>query len=146
APEQIKAAPVDGRADVYSLGCVLYEMLVGEVAYPKDNDMAKLWAHVQDPCPLPSSKRDDLVQAFDDVVARATAKEPEDRFARASEMALAVDAAAAEQRSHLGPAGLQATRAAGAYAPSAGEHDVFLAEPTQAGAPVADAPLNVTTP
>ena len=49
APEQIKAEPVDGRADVYSLGCVLYEMLVGEVAYPKDNDMAKLWAHVQDP-------------------------------------------------------------------------------------------------
>ena len=102
APEQIRAGTVDGRADIYSLGCVLYEMLTGEVAYPKDNDMAKLWAHVQDPCPLPSTKRPDLVQAFDDVVARATAKEPEDRFARASEMALAVDAAAAEQRAHLG--------------------------------------------
>ena len=146
APEQIRAGTVDGRADIYSLGCVLYEMLTGEVAYPKDNDMAKLWAHVQDPCPLPSTKRDDLVQAFDDVVARATAKEPEDRFARASEMAVAVDAAAAEQRAHLGPAGLQATRAAGADAPSVGEHDVFLAEPTQAGAPVPDAPLNETTP
>ena len=146
APEQIRAGTVDGRADIYSLGCVLYEMLTGEVAYPKDNDMAKLWAHVQDPCPLPSTKRDDLVQAFDDVVARATAKEPEDRFARASEMAVAVDAAAAEQRAHLGPAGLQATRAAGAEAPSVGEHDVFLAEPTQAGAPVPEAPLNETTP
>ena len=146
APEQIRAGTVDGRADIYSLGCVLYEMLTGEVAYPKDNDMAKLWAHVQDPCPLPSTKRDDLVQAFDDVVARATAKEPEDRFERASEMAVAVDAAAAEQRAHLGPAGLQATRAAGADAPSVGEHDVFLAEPTQAGAPVPDAPLNETTP
>ena len=57
APEQIRAGTVDGRADIYSLGCVLYEMLTGEVAYPKDNDMAKLWAHVQDPCPLPSTKR-----------------------------------------------------------------------------------------
>jgi len=146
APEQIRAGTVDGRADIYSLGCVLYEMLTGEVAYPKDNDMAKLWAHVQDPCPLPSTKRDDLVQAFDDVVARATAKEPEDRFARASEMALAVDAAAAEQRAHLGSAGLQATRAAGADARSVGEHDVFLGEPTQARAPVPAAPLNETTP
>jgi len=72
APEQITAGPVDGRADIYSLGCVLYEVLAGEVAYPKDNDMAKLWAHVQDPCPMPSLKRPDLVKAFDDVVARAT--------------------------------------------------------------------------
>src|SRR3954454_11007870 len=142
APEQIRAGTGVGRADIYSLGCVVYEMLTGEVAYPKDNDMAKLWAHVQDPCPLPSSKRDDLVQAFDDVVARATAKEPDDRFARASEMALAVNAAAAEQRTHLGRAGLQSTRAAA----SVGEHDVFLAEPTQARAPMPAAPLNETTP
>ena len=98
APEQIKAAPVDGRADVYSLGCVLYEMLVGEVAYPKDNDMAKLWAHVQDPCPAPSEKRPELVKAFDDVVACATAKEPDDRYGRASDLAAAVAAALGEQR------------------------------------------------
>ena len=60
APEQIQAGPVDGRADIYSLGCVLYEMLTGSVAYPKDNDMAKLWAHVQDPPPAPSLKRPGL--------------------------------------------------------------------------------------
>ena len=139
APEQIKAGPVDGRADIYSLGCVLYEMLTGQVAYPKDNDMAKLWAHVQDPCPMPSTRRTDLVSSFDDVVARATAKEPEDRFQRASELAVAVDAAVADQRAQLGSAGLQATRAAGADV-SFGEHDVFLAEPTRSAEPVPPIP------
>src|SRR5215210_5318853 len=76
APEQIQAGPVDGRADVYSLGCVLYEMLTGSVAFPKDNDMAKLWAHVTDPPPSPSLRRPELAKAFDEVVARATAKDP----------------------------------------------------------------------
>ena len=72
--------------------------------------MAKLWSHVQDPCPLPSSKRPELVKAFDDVVARATAKDPDDRFARASDLAAAVDAAMDEQRAYIGPAALQVTR------------------------------------
>ncbi|MGH8573222.1 MAG: serine/threonine-protein kinase, partial [Gammaproteobacteria bacterium] len=85
APEQIQAGAVDGRADVYSLGCVLYEMLTGSVAFPKDNDMAKLWAHVTDPPPSPSLKRPDLAEAFDEVVARATAKDPKERYAKASE-------------------------------------------------------------
>ena len=75
---------MDGRADIYSLGCVLYEMLTGRVAFPKDNDMAKLWAHVTDPPPAPSLERPHLVKAFDDVVARATAKDPRERYAKAS--------------------------------------------------------------
>ncbi len=83
APEQIQAGKVDGRADIYSLGCVLYEMLTGDVAFPKDNDMAKLWAHVTDPPPAPGLERPDLVQDFDEVVARATAKDPDERFLRA---------------------------------------------------------------
>jgi non-specific serine/threonine protein kinase len=133
APEQVKAAPVDGRADVYSLGCVLYEMLVGEVAYPKDNDLAKLWAHVQDPCPTPSSKRPELVKAFDDVVARATAKEPDDRYARASEVAAAVDAAMREQRAYSARVAQQDTRAA-----DDDEHAIFIGAPTRVTAPPPD--------
>jgi serine/threonine protein kinase/N-acetylneuraminic acid mutarotase len=135
APEQIQAGPVDGRADVYSLGCVLYETLTGALAYPRDNDMAKLWAHVQDPPPSPSLKRPELVKAFDDVVARATAKNPNDRYAKASELAAALDRAIAEQSSQLGP-GVQVTRAAGAAPPSFDQHDVFIAEPTRGPAPV----------
>ncbi|HYM52265.1 MAG TPA: protein kinase, partial [Candidatus Dormibacteraeota bacterium] len=146
APEQIQAETVDGRADIYSLGCVLYEMLTGSVAFPKDNDMAKLWAHVTDPPPSPSLKRPDLDRAFDEVVARATAKHPQDRYSKASELAGAVDLAIAEQSSQLRPEAFQATRgAAGSDAPPVGEHDVFIAEPTHSPtvAPRADGPGTV---
>ena len=142
APEQIQAGPVDGRADIYSLGCVVYEMLTGSVAYPKDNDMAKLWAHVQDPPPAPSLKRPGLPTAFDDVVARATAKNPADRYSSASELVAALDGAMGRQPSGLAPDNFQATRAAGAAAAGAAagaaasepvgrDHDVFVSEPSQ---------------
>jgi serine/threonine protein kinase len=98
APEQIQGHAIDGRADVYSLGCVLYEMLTGEVAYPKDGDIAKLWAHISNPPPQPSATRADLVPAFDEVVARATAKDPADRYATAGEMAAAAREAIALQQ------------------------------------------------
>jgi serine/threonine-protein kinase len=98
APEQIQGRNVDRRADVYSLGCVLFEMLTGRVAYAKDSDMAKLWAHVTDPPPLPRTERPQLVQAFDDIVGRATAKDPSERFPTAGELAAAVDDAVGEQQ------------------------------------------------
>jgi serine/threonine protein kinase/N-acetylneuraminic acid mutarotase len=133
APEQIQGGAVDGRTDVYSLGCVLYEMLTGSVAYPKDNDMAKLWAHVQDPPPSPSLKRPELVKTFDDVVARATAKDPNDRYAKASDLADAVDRAVAEQSAARGPDAVHATGAAGVTPPT-DEHDVFVPAPARSSA------------
>src|SRR4029453_11198588 len=51
APEQVKGDPVDGRADQYSMGCVLYQCLSGSVPFPRDIEVAVLWAHVQDPSP-----------------------------------------------------------------------------------------------
>jgi hypothetical protein len=138
APEQIQAGTVDGRADIYSLGCVLYEMLTGSVAFPKDNDMAKLWAHVTDPPPSPSLKRPDLPKVFDEVVARATAKNPNDRYSKASELAAAVQSAAGSQ---IAPDGLQVTRAAAVPPPIAPlppvepsspvPHDVFVSGPPE---------------
>jgi len=131
APEQIQAGRVDGRADVYSLGCVLYEMLTGTVAFPRDNDVAKLWAHVTDPPPPPSLKRPDLVKTFDEVVARATAKDPDARYQKASELAVAVDGAVAEQE---GKSQAALSDAAGARpewtVPASGQDEVFVADPT----------------
>jgi serine/threonine-protein kinase len=137
APEQIQAGPVDGRADIYSLGCVLYEMLTGSVAFPKDNDMAKLWAHVTDPPPAPSLKRPDA-RAFDAVVAKATAKNPDERYSKASELAAAVDAAVGQPSGvSLAPDALQVTRAAAAPAVASepeSVHELFITEPTSGAA------------
>ncbi|GAA0267833.1 hypothetical protein GCM10010302_01990 [Streptomyces polychromogenes] len=80
APEQIAGKPVDGRCDVYSLGCVVHEMLTGGPPFQRDDDMALLWAHQFDPPPPPSSRRPQLPPAVDEVLARALAKTPEDRW------------------------------------------------------------------
>jgi serine/threonine protein kinase len=134
APEQIQGGSVDGRADIYSLGCVLYEMLTGSVAFPRDNDVAKLWAHVSDQPPSPSLKRPE-VKAFDDVVARATAKDPEARYSKASELAAAVERAINGQNSQLAPDALDVTRETAAPdAASIRRHEVFVEEPAPAAA------------
>jgi hypothetical protein len=98
APEQIQDGQVDARTDVYSLGCVLYEMLTGAVPYPRRDYATKLWAHMKDPPPAPRVSRPELVERFDDVVAKATAKAPADRYASAGELADAVEAAVALQQ------------------------------------------------
>jgi serine/threonine protein kinase len=86
APEQIEGKPVDTRADLYSLGCVLYECLTGIVPFPRDSDVAVLWAHVQDSVQPPSSVRADLPPGTDEIVARAMAKSPDDRYQTAADL------------------------------------------------------------
>ncbi|MFJ8074312.1 serine/threonine-protein kinase [Streptomyces sp. NPDC096176] len=80
APEQISGRPVDGRCDVYSLGCVVYETLSGGPPFRRDDDMALLWAHQYDAPPPLTEHRPDLPGAVDGVLAKALAKSPEDRF------------------------------------------------------------------
>ncbi len=86
APEQIQGKPVDGRADIYSLGCVLYECLTGRVPFLKDLDAAVIWAHVEELPTLPSAVRPELPDGIDDVIARALAKDPDDRYQTSREM------------------------------------------------------------
>lgn len=80
APEQIRGTEVDGRTDLYSLGCVLYECLTGDVPFIKDTDVAILFAHLEDERPHVTSKRPELPDAMDAVVARAMSKDRDDRF------------------------------------------------------------------
>jgi serine/threonine-protein kinase len=84
APEQIRGVQVDGAADQYSLGCVLYECLTGHVPFEKDLDAAIMWAHVEEPPIVPSVLRPDLPLATDEVFSRVLAKQPEDRYPTAA--------------------------------------------------------------
>ena len=79
APEQIDDGTLDGRADLYSLGCVAYEGLTGSPPFRRDTQPAVLWAHMQDDPPRPSEHGADLPRATDDVVVRALAKDPNER-------------------------------------------------------------------
>ncbi len=93
APEQIQGKPVDGRADIYSLGCVLYECLTGQVPFVKDLDAAVIWAHVEEPPTPPSALRPELPGAIDEVIVRALAKDPDDRYPNCREFVAAARAA-----------------------------------------------------
>jgi WD40 repeat protein/tRNA A-37 threonylcarbamoyl transferase component Bud32 len=99
APEQIAGGEVDGRADVYSLGCVLYECLVGEPPFRRDSDLAVIFAHLETEPPAPSARRPELPAALDAVIVRALAKEPEQRYAICRELARAALAVAVEEAS-----------------------------------------------
>jgi hypothetical protein len=86
APEQIQGSEVDGRTDVYSLGCVLYKSLTGEVPFARPDEIAVLWAHLNEDPPSVTAVRPDLPAGLDTVVATAMAKAPEDRYPTCGEM------------------------------------------------------------
>jgi serine/threonine protein kinase len=80
APEQIEGKQVDARADLYALGCVLYECLAGSPPYRRETEVAVLWAHMRDEPPQLTSVRPDLPEPTDDVLAKALAKDPDERY------------------------------------------------------------------
>jgi serine/threonine-protein kinase len=85
APEQIDSGRVDGRTDLYALGCVVYECLAGRPPHAKDSDIAVLFAHVrEDPPPL-SSLVSDVPEKVDDVMSKALAKNIDDRYSSCRE-------------------------------------------------------------
>jgi serine/threonine protein kinase len=98
APEQLDDRPIDGRADVYALGCVLFYTLCGRIPYPRKNDAQRMMAHASEPPPvLPLPE----LRVFDPVIAKAMAKRPEDRFQHAGELgAAAVEVARRSPSQH----------------------------------------------
>jgi streptogramin lyase len=90
APEQIRGDQVDGRADQYALGCLLFECLTGSLPFRQSSEVATIFAHLEEPAPAASERSDGLAPAVDAVLARAMAKEPAQRFDTCREL---VDAA-----------------------------------------------------
>jgi YVTN family beta-propeller protein len=86
SPEQIRGEEVDGRADLYALGCVLYECLAGEPPFARESEVATLWAHVNEPPHALSAARPELGGEIDSVLARALAKTPAQRQATCGEL------------------------------------------------------------
>lgn len=90
APEQGLGREVDGRADIYSLGVIFYEMLVGEKPYAQGHGMQIMMMHIMDPFPHPCAKVPELSQKVESVLLRMVEKNPADRFQSMAELAEAL--------------------------------------------------------
>jgi eukaryotic-like serine/threonine-protein kinase len=87
SPEMIEGKPLDGRSDIYALGIVLYRMLTGQLPFAKETLVATIMAHLSDPVP---SVRDLLPRSrvpWDEVLQKALAKRPDERYQTAGELA-----------------------------------------------------------
>lgn len=91
APEQIENRTVDGRADLYSLGCVAFECLAGSPPFPRETEAAVLWAHMKEPPPHLSERGgSELPRGVDDAIRRALEKEPSARYDSCADLVAAL--------------------------------------------------------
>jgi len=87
SPEQAQGTHVDGRSDVYALGVVLYRLLTGQLPFSSDSATALINAHVELPVPDVRKVKANIPAVWQEVVAKAMAKDPKDRYASAGDFA-----------------------------------------------------------
>ncbi len=97
APEQVEGRTLDGRCDEFALGCVLYKLLTGEIPYPGETLAAKVYARMHRPPPMPTAVAPGLPARFDEVIAKALATDPDDRYQTCRALAVAARAAIGPQ-------------------------------------------------
>jgi serine/threonine-protein kinase len=103
SPEQAQGKPVDHRADLYALGIMFYEMLAGSLPFEADTPLSLLHLHVtKEPPPL-RERAPEVSRSLERIVMRALAKDPDDRFATAGELAEALEAEFTRKRRPSGP-------------------------------------------
>ena len=96
APERFNNQPATPAVDVYALTCVLYESLTGDRPFPNDNVEHVITAHIVQPPPRPSEVNRRVPAAFDAVIARGMAKDPDDRYGSAAALGRAAQRALAQ--------------------------------------------------
>lgn len=143
APEQIEGKSIDPRTDIYSLGCVLFEILTGRMPYERDTEVSVMYAHISDAPPTVTGLRQDLPPGIDAVIAKALAKKPGDRFSSCRELVAAareeLGIVSGEKRQAVTPGG-GTVIAAGAGAAGAAAGAAMGGSNVPTGDTVADAP------
>jgi len=119
APEQIMGGEIDGRADIYSLGCVLYECLTGAPPFRRDSEVATIYAHLHEE-PAATDGARGAGPPVEAVAIRAIAKRPDDRFSTAGEMAGALRAHPGSAPTRRRTPGIRKTGVRGLAAAAAG--------------------------
>jgi serine/threonine protein kinase len=90
APERFEGGKGDAASDIYSFGCVLFEVLTGHLPYERPTAISKIYAHLADPIPSARAEVQEVPAQLDAIIARAMAKRPEDRFGSAGELTTAL--------------------------------------------------------
>jgi serine/threonine protein kinase len=120
APEQIEGSrQLDGRSDLYALACSAFEMICGEPPFRRDQGVSVMYAHLSQPPPSVRERRPELPAAVDDVLSKALAKSPEDRYPTCRDFAAALRSALGLGRSDAASASASRSAAEAATPPGA---------------------------